>query len=106
MWVLRRIQSGGTSWDNTSPWKGCLHIDREGRAWYATDLAKPTQISSQQDAEECREAIKIQFPESEIRVAVYEEIFQKPLPIPVLDTVTVVARTEVQGWNWNNDEPF
>jgi len=105
MWVLHRILADETRHNKVSPWKGCLHIDREGRAWYATDLARPTQISSQQDAEDCREAIKIQFPESEIQVAVYEEIFQKPLPIPI-PTVTVAARTEVQGWNWNNDEPF
>ena len=105
MWVLRRIPTDGVLWDNASSWKGCLHIDREGRAWYATDLAKPTQISSQQDAEDCREIIEVQFPESEIQVAVYEEVFQKPLPIPI-PTVTVAVRTEVQGWNWNNDEPF
>lgn len=105
MWVLRRIPADKTSRYSMSPWKGCLHIDREGRAWYATDLAKPTQISSKQDAEDCREIIEVQFPESEIQVSVYEEIFQKPLPIPIPDTVTVI-RPEVRGWDWNNDESF
>jgi len=112
MWVLRKIQSGGTSWDNASPWKGCLHIDQEGRAWYATDLAKPTQFASLEKAGECAKIVRERFDASlvEIQVAVYEEVFQKPLPIPLPDIVTVTTRAGVQiaqlypsSWNWNND---
>ena len=111
MWVLRKIQSSGTSWDNASPWKGCLHIDREGRAWYATDLAKPTQISSQQDAEECRETIKVQFPESEIQVAVYEEIFRSVFPPVAVAVSAIIAEKKsnanmginISDWNWNDN---
>ena len=104
MWVLRRIPAGETSWDSMSPWKGCLHIDREGRAWYATDLAQPTQFDSLVGAERCRDAIMDQFPGSDIQVVMHEEVFQKPLPVTIPNTVTVAARTEVQGWNWNNDD--
>lgn len=112
MWVLRRIPKEETSWDQLSPWKGCLHIDKNGRAWYATDLAKPTQIVSQQDAEECSKIIGIQFLDSEIQVALYEDVFQKPLPLPVPPIImgeihnnTVV---EINNWNWNDEEsvPF
>lgn len=105
MWVLRRIPANSTRQEDLSPWKGCLHIDREGRAWFATGLAQPTQFSSEQDAEECREIIKIQFPESEIQVAMYEEIFQKPLPIPTTRSITTVKNTiNIPDWNWDNGE--
>ena len=106
MWVLHRILADETRHNKVSPWKGCLHIDQEGRAWYATDLAKPTQFASLEKAGECAKIVRERFDASlvEIQVAVYEEIFQGPLPIPVPDTITVAARTGVQGWNWNNDD--
>jgi len=111
MWVLRRIPADETYGDNMSPWKGCLYIDQnDNRAWYVTSLAKPTQFTSKGEAEDCAKIIRKwpSFSKSEIQVAVYEEVFQKSLPIPVPDTVTVAARTEVQGWNWNDEElePF
>ena len=103
MWVLRRIPAEQTAPDLFSPWKGCLHIDLGGRAWYATSLAKPTQIAVQQDAEECREIIKIQFPEDEIRAVLYEDVFPRPILPPTHIT------TDIDRWNWNvndDDVPF
>ena len=117
MWVLRRIPVDETSWDQMSPWKGCLYVDQDNNgAWYATGLAKPTTFSSIEEAEDCARIIRAwgSFVGSEIQVAMYEEIFQKPLPIPIPDIVTVTTRTGVQiaqlypsSWNWNdNDEKY
>jgi len=120
MWVLRRIPADGTSWDNMSPWKGCLYIDQDDNgAWYATNLAKPTRFTSREEAEDCARVIRAwpSFLESEIQVAIYEEIFQSVFP-PVAVAVSAVmvekkrnacnAGAEVQNWNWNDGElePF
>jgi len=112
MLVLRKIPVNETSWDNMSPWRGCLYVDQENNgAWYATSLAKPTQFTSQEEAEDCARIIRAwpSFSGSEIQVAVYEEIFQESLPIPIPNT-TVIAQPEIQDWDWNNnldnDVPF
>ena len=114
MLVLRRVPKDVSGADRFSPWKGCLYVDQDNNgAWYATGLAKPTQFDSIEEAEDVARVIRkwSLFSESEIQVAVYEEIFREPLPIPISDirlaAATVVELNKVlTDWNWNKDEPF
>lgn len=113
MWVLRKIPVDETTWDKISPWKGCLYVDQDNnKAWYATGLAKLTRFASPEEAEDCARVIRAwpSFSGSEIQVAVYEEIFQEPLPIPTTRSITTVKDTtnvNIPDWNWNDEEvPF
>ena len=101
-YVIRKdthlLENGDTG---LGPWRGCINI-KDGKPWYATNLARPTQFVTRKEAEDELERLKENY-EGRFRIAVYEELFQEkikpvlPLPLP---PQTPPAKTLPSDWNW------
>ncbi len=95
-----------------SPWKGCMWMGFDCKAWYATALAKPIQFPSEADAKNWVEKfVRQQFPKSKILVSRYEDVFQetmkKVMPEPTPPPLKPISELSDWGWNDNDDDvPF
>jgi hypothetical protein len=74
-----------------------------GVFWYATKLAPPTQFDNREYANQAAGLTMVQFPEDEIIIAEYEEVFRKKTVQK--DNITEPA-TPTVGLNWDDDIPF
>jgi len=93
-----------------SPWKGCMHVEPDG-VWHATSLSKPTQFDNKKSAGTAALLVREKFPTCDIRIAIYEEVFQldafaPQIPEPV--KYVAVKKELLPDWDWNGDDdiPF
>ena len=108
-WVIQRDPNLPEN-AKMSPWRGCLHI-LKGKGWCATNLAKPTQFTVEEEAYEIKKHLERENPESEFNVAIYEDVFpeaiKKVIPeVPAPPDKTKSAHPDAWDWGDDDDIPF